>query len=536
MAESYEPIAPSPIRPPTGPAAKARASTQSPPDVREGIPALAGVSRGRPISLTILRGCLKAVEFSFIFFIGLLIAIIYVEPQPSVWQLQANAMPQNQAIWYILQYPAASASAGVLNLFIFEILQLYRRPVLSASLRAMPRIFLGWTSTLVVMITLVFFLKLGPEYSRVWLVTWYCTAGVSLITIRLVLSGLIRKWARQGRLNHRAVIFGAGPLCQNFIAALNNDPENDVRILGLFDDRQIVRADPGTDASQPGALPLSIGNLDALVNFVRANHIELVILALPMRAEDRLAAAMRKIGTLPVDVRLAATASKLHFRPRAYSYLGNVPVLDLADRPLTDWNLVAKWTFDKVFALLALVLLSPLMLVTALAIRLESKGPVLFRQKRYGFNNELIEVLKFRSMYVDKCDVSAKQLVSKDDPRVTRVGRIIRKASIDELPQLINVLRGDLSLVGPRPHALHAKAADTLYNDAVENYFARHRVKPGITGWAQINGWRGETDTAEKIRKRVEYDLYYIENWSFLLDLYILVRTPFALTNTDNAY
>ncbi|MCB1510062.1 MAG: exopolysaccharide biosynthesis polyprenyl glycosylphosphotransferase [Hyphomicrobiaceae bacterium] len=255
-----------------------------------------------------------------------------------------------------------------------------------------------------------------------------------------------------------------------------------------------------------------------------------------MSAEERITSALRRIGELPVDIRLSANATKLRFRPRTYSRIGNVPVIDLADKPITDWDMVAKWAFDKIIASLALIALAPLMIGTAIAVRLESRGPVFFRQKRYGFNNEEIEVLKFRSMYTDKCDVRADKLVTKDDPRVTRVGRIIRKTSIDELPQLFNVLRGELSLVGPRPHALHAKAADTLYDQAVEGYFARHRVKPGITGWAQINGWRGETDTAEKLQKRVEHDLYYIENWSLLLDLYILVRTPFALLKTDNAY
>ena len=162
---------------------------------------------------------------------------------------------------------------------------------------------------------------------------------------------------------------------------------------------------------------------------------------------------------------------------------------------------------------------------------------MLFRQKRYGFNNELIEVYKFRSMYVDQADANAAKLVTKDDPRVTRVGRFIRKTSLDELPQLFNVVfKGNLSLVGPRPHALQAKAADRLYDDVVDGYFARHRVKPGITGWAQINGWRGETDTAEKIQHRVEHDLYYIENWSVLFDLYILAMTPFRLLQTENAY
>jgi lipopolysaccharide/colanic/teichoic acid biosynthesis glycosyltransferase len=161
---------------------------------------------------------------------------------------------------------------------------------------------------------------------------------------------------------------------------------------------------------------------------------------------------------------------------------------------------------------------------------------VFFKQKRYGFNNELIEVFKFRSMYVDRCDATASKLVTKDDPRVTRVGRFIRKTSLDELPQLFNVIRGNLSLVGPRPHAVQAKAAGHLYDEVVDGYFARHKVKPGITGWAQIHGWRGETDTEEKILKRIEHDLYYIENWSVFLDLYILLKTPLSLLNTESAY
>jgi lipopolysaccharide/colanic/teichoic acid biosynthesis glycosyltransferase len=175
--------------------------------------------------------------------------------------------------------------------------------------------------------------------------------------------------------------------------------------------------------------------------------------------------------------------------------------------------------------------------IVAILIKLDSRGPLLFKQKRYGFNNDLIEVYKFRSMYANAADAAANKLVTKDDPRVTRIGRIIRKASLDELPQLFNVVfKGNLSLVGPRPHAVNAKAEAVLYAEAVDGYFARHRVKPGITGWAQINGWRGETDTDEKIQRRVEHDLYYIENWSVLFDLYIVARTPFALFNTKNAY
>lgn len=213
-------------------------------------------------------------------------------------------------------------------------------------------------------------------------------------------------------------------------------------------------------------------------------------------------------------------------------------MLDVFDRPIADWDIVVKWAFDKVVGTLALIALSPVMLATAIAIKLDTKGPVFFRQKRYGFNNETVDVFKFRSLRNDMADPTAAKQVTKDDPRVTRVGRFIRKTSIDELPQLINVVfKGDLSLVGPRPHAIHATASNRAYEQVVDGYFARHKVKPGITGWAQINGWRGETDTDEKIQRRVEHDLYYIENWSVLLDLYILAKTPFSLlTKNENAY
>jgi exopolysaccharide biosynthesis polyprenyl glycosylphosphotransferase len=229
--------------------------------------------------------------------------------------------------------------------------------------------------------------------------------------------------------------------------------------------------------------------------------------------------------------------SQLKFTDKAYSYVGDVAVFDVADRPISDWNLIFKWVFDKVVAATALVLLSPIMLATAIAIKLESKGPVFFTQNRHGFNNELIKICKFRSMHTDMADTTAAKLVTKNDPRVTTVGKLIRKASIDELPQLFNVLKGELSVVGPRPHALQAKADNKLYCEAVDGYFARHRVKPGMTGWAQVNGWRGETDTIDKIMQRVSHDLYYIEHWSILLDLYIVALTPISLVSkNENAY
>ena len=260
---------------------------------------------------------------------------------------------------------------------------------------------------------------------------------------------------------------------------------------------------------------------------------------MPITAENRVLQLLRQLWVLPVDIRLSAHANRLRFRPRTYSFVGKVPFLDVFDRPIAGWDIVSKWLFDRIVGGLILLLAAPVMALVAIAIKLDSKGPVLFKQKRYGFNNELIEVYKFRSMYTDQSDAAAAKLVTRDDPRVTRVGRFIRKTSLDELPQLFNVVfKGDLSLVGPRPHALQAKAANRLYNDVVDGYFARHRVKPGITGWAQINGWRGETDTADKIQQRVDHDLYYIENWSVMFDLFIVAVTPLgcsrARTPTDH--
>ncbi len=315
------------------------------------------------------------------------------------------------------------------------------------------------------------------------------------------------------------------------LRALAAQDDGDLRILGVFDDRSDARS-PDVVAGFP-----KLGSIDELVEFARRTRLDLVIFTLPISAEERLLQMLRKLWVLPVDIRLAAHSNKLRFRPRSYSYIGDMPVIDIFDKPIADWDVFVKAAFDKIVGALCLIALSPAMLAVAIAVKLDSRGPALFKQSRYGFNNEKIEVYKFRSMYVDQLDVEARRLVTRNDPRVTRVGRFIRRTSLDELPQLFNVVfKGDLSLVGPRPHAMHARAADHLYDDVVDGYFARHRVKPGITGWAQVNGWRGETDTPEKIQKRVEYDLDYIENWSLLRDIYILALTPFALARGHNAY
>ncbi|MGA2494701.1 MAG: undecaprenyl-phosphate glucose phosphotransferase [Roseiarcus sp.] len=467
------------------------------------------------VSRVVIAGVVRAIETALIVTTGAAIYFLYIVRN-------VGAQPG---------YLAVTIGVAAMAIVVFQSLHVYSAPAFRHPSRALFRIAGGWTAAFLVVFAGMFFLKLGGTLSRVWMATWFLVGFSALAIERVILAQFVALLVSAGRLQQRAVIVGGGAIGADLLRELAKNDEAEVQLLGVFDDRSDERS-PNTVEGYP-----KLGNVDDLVDFARSTRVDLVIFALPITAEQRILQMLRKLWVLPIDIRLAAHANRLRFRPRSYSYVGKVPVLDLFDKPMADWDIVIKQAFDKVVGALALVALSPILAATAVAIKLDSRGPVFFKQKRFGFNNELIEVYKFRSMRVDQLDPTAAKLVTRDDPRVTRVGRFIRKTSIDELPQLINVVfKGDLSLVGPRPHAVHAKAADRQYDEVVDGYFARHRVKPGITGWAQVNGWRGETDTQEKIQQRVEHDLYYIENWSILLDLYILAITPISLFKTDSAY
>jgi len=466
------------------------------------------------ISPVVLIGLVRLAEFAGIAAIG---AATYV----------ALVYRYDEFEW---AYAAAIGWVSAAAVFAFQVFDIYSIPAFRTHVHQLSRLVVAWTVVFLLAFAVAFFAKLEGTYSRMWAASWFASGLIALCLGRFALTALVRHWARDGRLIRRIVIVGGGREGESLLRALEHEADSDVRICGIFDDRTGDRS-PSVVAGVP-----KLGTVEDLVQFTRLTRVDLVLVSMPLTAEERVLSMVRKLWVLPVDVRLAAHMSRLRFRPRAYSYIGNVPVLDIFDKPIADWNMVLKNLFDRVAGSLILLALSPVMIATAIAIKLESKGPVLFRQRRLGFNNEVIEVLKFRSLYHEFSDPAAHRIVTKNDPRVTRVGRLIRKTSIDELPQLFNVLRGELSLVGPRPHAVDAPTQTRLWDEVVDGYFARHRVKPGLTGWAQINGWRGELDTPEKLQHRVEHDLYYIENWSLMFDVYILARTPFALIKSENAY
>ncbi|MBN4096206.1 MULTISPECIES: undecaprenyl-phosphate glucose phosphotransferase [unclassified Methylobacterium] len=466
------------------------------------------------ISPVVVAGLVRGLECALIFGLGALLHVLMLRGR----------------VPFGLTYAGAIGMIAVITVTLIQASGGYRVAAFRSFFKTAVRLIAAWSMTFLMVAAGLVLAKVADHYSRLWLATFFGTGLAMLLVGRFVLFRIIDAQTRAGRFDRRTAIVGGGQPAEDLIAALETQSESGIRIVGVFDDRN---ADRSSDvvAGHP-----KLGNVDDLVAYARHARLDLIVFTIPITAEARILQMLAKLWVLPIDIRLSAHAAKLRLRPRSYSYLGSVPVLDVFDRPIADWDVVVKALFDRCVGLMMLLALSPLMLVIALAVRLTSRGPVLFRQKRHGFNNELIEVYKFRSMYVDQCDAGAAKMVTRGDPRVTPVGRFIRKTSLDELPQLFNVLKGDLSLVGPRPHALQAKAANTLYDQVVDGYFARHKVKPGITGWAQVNGWRGETDTSEKLQRRVEHDLYYIENWSVLLDLQILLTTPFALFKTENAY
>jgi Undecaprenyl-phosphate glucose phosphotransferase len=389
---------------------------------------------------------------------------------------------------------------------------------------------LAWMLVMALLIVIAFVAKNSTWFSRGWVILWFALGCVGLLWVRLALRILLARWSELGRLTKTIAIVGATPVASRLIDTLRHLPAGEVELVGIYDDR----AEP-----QDGAMSAVTfrGNVDNLLVDARQMRIDQIVVALPWSEEAEIIALLKRLWALPVDIRLAPDLVGFRLAHCSFGTIGNVPVINVFDRPLADEKMLLKRFEDYAVASLMLLLLSPIMLLVAALVKLSSRGPVFFSQPRYGFNNQRINVYKFRTMYSDYVEPpGVLNQARREDPRVTPLGRFLRRTSLDELPQLFNVLNGTMSLVGPRPHADGTRAADVLFEDAVAEYAARHRVKPGLTGWAQVNGWRGETDTLEKIQRRVEHDLFYIENWSLRLDMKILLLTLGEVLRRRNAW
>ena len=363
----------------------------------------------------------------------------------------------------------------------------------------------------VIPLFVLFLLKTSATVSRVWFLSWMCCVYLTLIGTRRLWRWLFRVSAESGYFSHKVVLVGSsGPLARASELLAAADHVHDIQLLSVCDLAQ--RAVDNTAASDQDNVP----QFNRMLNDCRTHAIDEVIIAVPPNEPALLNNVIRTLKLLPVEASIFFDLSgdlKLY----GIKTVGELQAISVQRSPITEWGRFAKCITDYAISAMAIVFLLPLLVMIAIAIKLDSPGPILFQQRRQGLNGKIIKVLKFRTMTVME-DGDAIAQAKKHDQRVTRVGRMLRRTSLDELPQFLNVLNGEMSIVGPRPHAI---AHNTYYENLLENYANRYRVKPGITGWAQVNGFRGEISTPKHMEDRVKLDLEYIDNWNFWLDVYI---------------
>ncbi len=380
-----------------------------------------------------------------------------------------------------------------------------------------------WMFVVLGLLAFGFALKISENYSRVWLVAWSIGVVAFLFTTRCVAAAITGRLVRDGgAFARRIAIVGTTPAAARF-AEEAGAARSGAMVVGVYD--------AGVGGSDQRAVKCDIRDLDALERAARDGAVDDIVIAALSADKDEMAKLVRRLSALPVSVSLCPSQHWIDHCGGAVTRLGQVNVLSLYRRPLEGWGGVSKIIADYVAAAILLVALAPLMLIIAAAIRMQDRGPAIFSQQRHGFNNSVFRIYKFRTMTVTEDGAKIAQ-ARPGDPRITPLGKLLRRYSLDELPQLFNVVAGQMSLVGPRPHAL---AHNHQYARLIENYSGRHKVKPGITGWAQVNGYRGETSENELMEERVRFDLAYIDNWSLWFDFKILVLTVLAVAFPKNA-
>lgn len=388
-------------------------------------------------------------------------------------------------------------------------------------------ILVSTLTALFLFLAFAFALGVSEKVSEWWLLQFVVSAAFGLLAMRAAIGAGLRALARRGVVGRNLVVLGCGEQAQRFLAKHRRTAPYFTRLHGVY----ALRGEDEAAHIERSAL---LGTLQDLLVAAREGRVDDVVVALPWNADRELLSVVEALKELPVNVYLSSdlVGFELAFRPVLGDF-GETPVFEVVTRPISGWSSALKVLEDYVLAGFLVFLLSPLLVLIALLVKLDSKGPIFFKQPRLGFNNQVFEIYKFRSMYHSRTPEMTVRQATRSDPRVTRIGRVIRATSLDELPQLFNVLLGDMSLVGPRPHAL---SHNEEYGRMIRGYFARHRVKPGITGWAQINGLRGETETIEKMEKRIEYDIYYADNWSIFFDIKILIMTAIIFPFQKSAY
>lgn len=427
-------------------------------------------------------------------------------------------------------YPEGYMIAGLSSIILFSLVARFTDIYSSWTARPFREEVLHVVSVwLVVYFLLIFFgfiTKTSAHFSRVTLTAWLLLTPSLLVLARFTLRRIFSYLKMMGVNNRTIVIVGMTENGLRFAKELESHPDYGYQVAGFYGD---TNADAHETISQQYPV---LGDYNELIDVARKGKWDQIYLALPIESKKRIAHILDRLADTATPIRMLPDYFTSNLLQSKYLEIVKTPILCIYDSPFSANNAVLKRAEDIIIGSLILLLISPIMLAIALAVKLTSKGPIFFKQCRYGLNGEQIKVWKFRSMTVQENDHTIKQ-ATKNDSRVTKVGAFLRKTSLDELPQFFNVLTGNMSIVGPRPHAI---VHNEEYRSLIPGYMLRHLIKPGITGWAQINGWRGETDNLYKMRKRLEFDLEYMREWSLWLDLKIILFTVFRGFTDKNAY
>lgn len=419
-----------------------------------------------------------------------------------------------------IQYSTLMILAILIMYIIYQYTGQYRQNKSTA--RSLFKRFKAWLYVIASLLSIAFITKAMEFYSREILSIWAVSAYIAQVINHIFFVKIATLLQKNLQNKSNAIVIGVSYTSEKLIQSVNNNMWLEQQIIGYMDDEK---------SSKIEHTPY-LGDLTKIEKIIEQHQVKSVYIVFPNHQLDQLEALFLKLMLKDVNLHWVPDISSLNLINHHVKEISGLPVITLSESPLAGCSLFYKTIFDVIITSAILVILSPLLLTTAILIKLTSAGPILFCQERHGWNNKVFKIYKFRSMKVHQEKSGQITQATSNDNRVTPIGRFIRRTSIDELPQLLNVLKGDMSLVGPRPHAV---AHNNLFEDQINDYLARHKIKPGITGLAQITGFRGETDTLEKMQGRVQQDISYINNWSISLDVEILFKTAFSLVS-DTAY